>query len=139
MNIYFVFFSYFFSLDTPKRPKNHSLSGSRLFGAKPATPVAFRQVIKHNSRHPVQLKFDVQVMRYFATTSLAFNHANTEGFHTFVKYLDPKLHIKSDRTLARSKLPLLYKNVQNAIARRLEIDLAETSGVGFTTDIWTSK
>ena len=75
-----------------------------------------------------------------ATTNLAFNHVNNPGFHKFVKKLDPKFHIKSARTFVRSKLPLLYKLVTEAVTNKIVKDLKEGAvGVAFTTDMWSSR
>jgi len=131
------------------RPNKRMPKPKRLFlkspkGSRPSfvttTPAYFIRVVKHNIRSPAQLKFDLAVMEYLATTNLSFNHVNNPGFHKFVKKLDPKMHIKSARTFARSKLPLLYKQVQEAVTDKIVKDLKDNAvGVAFTTDMWSSK
>jgi hypothetical protein len=104
------------------------------------TPAYFVRVVKHNVRSPAQLKFDLAVMKYLTRSNLAFNHVNEPAFKEFVKYLDPKVHVKSSRTFARSKLPLLFKLVKEAVTNKIEADLKENAaGVAFTTDLWSSK
>jgi len=50
------------------------------------------------------------------------------------------MHIKSARTFARSKLPLLYKQVQEAVTDKIVKDLKDNAvGVAFSTDMWSSK
>jgi hypothetical protein len=79
-------------------------------------------------------------MKYLASTNLSFNHANSEGFREFVKYLDPKMNVKSGRTYARAKLPLLHRLVQEGVTNKLETDLKGCAvGFGLTTDLWSSK
>jgi hypothetical protein len=113
-------------------------------GARPSyvttTPSYFQRVVKHNVRSPVQLRFDLAVIKYLASCNLSFNHVNLPGFQEFVKYLDPKLHVKSSRTFARSKLPLLYKLVKEAVTNKVLDDLKENpGGLALTTDLWSSK
>ncbi len=128
---------------------NKSTARKKLFlktpkGSRPSyvttTPAYFQRVVKHNVRSPVQLKFDLAVIKYLARCNLSFNHVNQPGFQEFVKYLDPKLHVKSARTFARSKLPLLYRLVKEAVTTKIQTDLKEHAvGVSFSTDMWTSK
>ena len=87
----------------------------------------------------MQLKFDMDVMEYLVSSNLAFNHVNTAGFQTFVRKLDPKLHVKDKSTFSRAKLPLLFRNVQKAVTKMLNKDLENSTGVCFTTDIWSSR
>jgi hypothetical protein len=126
-----------FSGSTKPRRKILKTNGKPVFVT--TTPAYFQRVVKHNSRSPVQLKFDLAVMKYLASTSLSFNHVDTEGFRQFVKYLDPKMHVKSSRTFSRAKLPLLYKIVKAGVANKLETDLKDPVGVALTTDMWSSK
>jgi hypothetical protein len=123
-------------------PEHFSVAKKLLFStpsiSKPETPSVFR-VVKYNIRDPKQLKFDMQVMKYLATTSLSFNHVSLQGFQEFVKSFDPRLHVKSPRTFSRSKLPLLYKIVKEAVDKKIEADIHHTPGIGLTTDFWSSR
>ena len=135
-------------LDDPDDPdeldqENHSKAAKRLIFAtptssRPETPSAFR-VVKYGIRDPKQLKFDMQVMKYLATTTLSFHHVSLQGFQEFVRDFDPRLHVKSARTFSRSKLPLLYKIVKEAVDKKIEADIHHTPCVAFTTDTWTSR
>ncbi len=131
--------------DDPDDPEleTHSKAAKKLVFAtpsssRPETPSAF-QVVKYGMRDPKQLKFDMQVMKYLASTMLSFHHVSLLGFQEFVKDFDPRLHIKSPRTFSRSKLPLLYKIVKEAVDKKIEADIHHTPCVAFTTDMWTSR
>jgi hypothetical protein len=67
----------------------------------PQTPSVFRKVVKHNIRSIPQLKFDMEVTKMLVSCGLPFKVVNKVGFHTFIKYLDPKLSVKSNRTFMR--------------------------------------
>ena len=73
-----------------------------------ATPSVFRKVIKHNVRAIPQLKFDMEVAKLVVSSSLSFSFVNSEGFHKFVKYLDPKMHVKNNRTFMRFNIINCY-------------------------------
>ena len=104
------------------------------------TPAYFQRVVKHTVRSPAQLRFDLQVVKYLVGSNLAFNHVNGAAFQEFVKYLDPKVHVTSARTMARSKLPLLNKLVKEAVTNKIISDLKDLAdGIAFTTDLWSSK
>lgn len=135
-------------LDDPDDPDvpdegNHAKAAKKLIfstpaSSRPETPSAFR-VVKYSIRDPKQLKFDMQVMKYLATTTLSFHHVSLLGFQDFVKEFDPRLHVKSARTFSRSKLPLLYKIVKEAVDKKIEADIHHTPCAAFTTDMWTSR
>nr|XP_047138988.1 uncharacterized protein LOC124814927 [Hydra vulgaris] len=104
------------------------------------TPPYFQRIVKHNVRSPVQLKFDLAVMKYLAGSNLAFNHVNEAAFRNFVKYLDPKFHVKSARSMVRAKFSLLNRLVKEAVTNKIVTDLKDNAvGVAFTTDLWSSK
>lgn len=109
--------------------------------SRPRVPEAFRPktVVKHNAQSSVQLKFDLEVMKLLVRCNLPFSLVNTHGLRDFVAYLDPKMHLKDQRTFARSKLPLLYYNVKKAVEEKLAKDLDGLAGVAFTTDLWSSR
>jgi len=138
--------------ETPKRSQNDDSTddqqgpSKRLFGvaqtsksSQMQSPSVFRQVIKYNMTDKRQLRFDLEVMKFLASSNLPFNLVETEGFQNLIKFLDPRLNVKSSRTFARSKLPLLYKNVKTAVDKHLEEELPSCAGVAFTTDLWSSR
>jgi hypothetical protein len=53
--------------------------------------------------------------------------------------LDKKFHIKHPTTYARAKLPLLYKQVFLTVMENMKKDMVGTKGLGFTTDLWSSR
>jgi hypothetical protein len=65
------------------------------------SPSVFRQVIKYNMTDKRQLRFDLEVMKFLASSNLPFNLVETEGFQNLIKFLDPRLNVKSSRTFAR--------------------------------------
>jgi hypothetical protein len=101
--------------------------------------VLFRQVIKFNNQDKKQLQFDMEVMKFIALSNLSFNIVSSEGFIGLIKFLEPRYHVKSHRTFARSKLPLLYSNVKEAVDFKLQEELPSCDGVAFTTDLWSSR
>jgi hypothetical protein len=121
-----------------KKRQSTESAGTPLVPLK-ETPQVFRKVVKHNVRSVAQLKFDMEVTKYLVSTGLPFSHVNHAGFHSFIKYLDPKYIIKNNRTFMRSKLPLLYKIVKEAVEIKLSQDLEDCKGVCFTTDLWSSR
>lgn len=74
----------------------------------PDTPSVFRKVIKHNIRAIPQLKFDMEVTKMLVSCGLPFKVVNKPGFHSFVKYMDPKLTVKSNRTFMRFNVINIY-------------------------------
>jgi hypothetical protein len=124
-----------------KNPAKKLFNNSRGSAAtKLAIPVYFQKKLKHNARAPAQLKFDLAVIKYLASCNLSFNHVNLPGFIEFIKFLDPKYHVKSSRTFSRAKLPLLYRLCKQSVTKKIQNDLSEdTLGVALTTDCWSSK
>lgn len=124
--------------DTKKKRLSSDTPGTPLVPLKD-TPQVFRKVVKHNVRSVPQLKFDMEVTKYLVSTGLPFAHVNHQGFHKFIKFLDPKYIVKNNRTFMRAKLPLLYKIVKEAVEIKLSNDLEDSTGVCFTTDLWSSR
>jgi len=132
------------AVHTNKRTSRRKFFQKTPKGTRPSfvttMPAYFQRVVKHGVRSPVQLKFDLAIMKYLASCNLSFNHVNQPGFQEFVKYLDPKMHVKSARTFARSKLPLLFKLVKEAVTIKIQTDLKKNlGGLAFSTDMWSSK
>ena len=79
-----------------------------------------------------QLRTDLEVVAMLAQCNLPFSHIESQGFKRFISHLDPKVTVKSADTYSKTKLPLLYKNVQREVHRVLEKDLPQCDGVAFT-------
>lgn len=84
-------------ISTAKKIKTPDLNLEPL----PDTPSVFRKVVKHNIRAVPQLKFDMELTKMLVSCGLPFKLVNKPGFHTFIKYLDPKVSVKSNRTFMR--------------------------------------
>ena len=87
----------------------------------PGTPSVFRKVIKHNVRAIPQLKFDMEVTKLVVSSSLSFSFVNSEGFHKFVKYLDPKMTVKNNRTFMRFNIINCYIELLNFLFDKFRI------------------
>ena len=57
------------------------------------------------------------------------------GFGRLVSVLDPRYELPSRRTVMRNHLPSKYETIKQQLLQ----DLAVTTSVGLTTDIWTSR
>jgi hypothetical protein len=58
---------------------------------------------------------------------------------SFLEFADPKVTVKHSSTFRRRKCQLLHDSVKKAVEDVLQKDLPEVTGVGFTTDGWTSR
>lgn len=56
-----------------------------------------------------------------------------------ITYSQPKHSTFINTVNFRSKLPLLYKLVKEAVDIKLDRDLDDCPGVSFTTDLWSSR
>ena len=56
-----------------------------------------------------------------------------------LNYLCPKATIKSPTTLAKYKLPMLYKNIEKHVQEQLDEDISDSKIVAFTSDGWTTR
>lgn len=53
--------------------------------------------------------------------------------------MNPKVTVKSKSTLTRRLIPLLHRNLKDAMERTLAKDRPDMVGVAFTSDIWSSR
>jgi len=53
--------------------------------------------------------------------------------------MNPKVTVKSKSALTKRMLPLVHRNLKEAMAKILERDLPQLGGVAFTSDIWSSR
>ena len=113
-----------------KRPKSQA--------TEPPTNL-FNNYIKYNLQDPKQLKWDLEIMTLLALENLPFSFVETPGFKRLITFADPKVNIKSATTFSKRKLPLLYDNVKGMVDKDLKKDLPDCEGLGFSTDLWTSR
>ena len=116
------------SRGTPKSPRFSNLLD---------TP--FNRYLKLDIRSKAQLKFDLEVTKFLVQANLPFNLVSTKAFTDFVHSIDKKFHIKNPTTFSKAKLPLLYKQVKEAVTLKMNKDLSGTNGIAFTSDVWSSR
>lgn len=96
-------------------------------------------VIKHNVRSVKQLEFDMRVTLLVANAGLPFAFVDSDAYKEFWAWKAPEYHLKCAQTLSKSKLPLLFRQVEEALFSRLKSELKHGSAIGFTADGWSSK
>ncbi len=95
--------------------------------------------LKYPSSDRRQLAFDMIITRYIVTSSLPFTHVDTESFRTMMATLQPRATVKSASALTRSKLPSIFHLMRKELDNVLRKELANTPGVAFFADYWTSQ
>ena len=53
--------------------------------------------------------------------------------------MNPKVTVKSASTLSKRFVPLLHRNLKEAMQKVMDKDRPEMAGVAFTSDIWSSR
>ena len=79
------------------------------------------------------------IMEYLVEASLPFTHVESIAFKKLAARWQPRITVKAATTFSRNKLPRLYKAMQEVFHDRTLKDLKDCPGVGFTTDLWTSR
>jgi hypothetical protein len=102
-------------------------------------PDCFIKSQKFSSQDPKQLKFDLDLTKFFCKLGLPFEVLDDEGAQEFIDEVNNKYTVKCATTFRRQKLPLLYERVKEEMQRAFAKDFPELKGVSFTTDIWTSR
>ena len=98
-----------------------------------------KAVIKHNVRSMKQLEFDMRITLLVCNAGLPFAFVDCEAYKDFWAWKDPEYHLKCAQTLSKGKLPLLYRQVEEALFARLQSEIKRSSAIGFTADGWSSK
>ena len=99
----------------------------------------FNRYLKLDIRSKAQLKFDLEVTKFLVQANLPFNLVSTQAFKNFIASLDRKFHIKNPTTFSKAKLPLLYKQIKDAVTLKMKKELPGTVGIAFTSDMWISR
>ena len=102
-------------------------------------PDCFIKNQKFSSQDPKQLKFDLDLTKYFCKVGIPFEVLDHEGSQEFIDEVNNKLTVKCATTFRRQKLPILYERVKEEMQKAFAKDFPELKGVSFTTDIWTSR
>jgi len=79
----------------------------------------------------VQLEFDTVLTLSLVLANLPFNIVENPGIKMLLNYLMPKANIKTPKTLARAKLPMLYNNLKKEVQKQLAKDLPDINLVRF--------
>lgn len=118
---------------TPKKSRR------ALFGDDNDDESGITRYQKYASGDRRQLAFDMWTTEYLVESSLPFNHVESAAFKKYIARLQPRALVKAATTFSRNKLPRLYAAMKYALDERLEADLTSCAGLGFTTDLWTSR
>ena len=106
---------------------------------KPGAKKPVSAILKHNVRSVKQLEFDMHITLLVCNAGLPFAFVDSEAYKDFWAWKDPEYHLKCSQTLSKSKLPLLYRQVEEALYSRLQSEVKRSSSIGFTADGWSSK
>jgi len=99
----------------------------------------FTQVKKWPPQSEQQLEFDTVLTLSLALMNLPFHIIGSDGFKMLMNYLCPRANLKNPTTLAKFKLPMVYKNLRNDVKRQVEKDIPHCNLAAFTTDGWTAR
>ena len=99
----------------------------------------FNRFLKLDIRSKAQLKCDLEITKFLVAANLPFNLVSTQAFKNLVAFFDKKYHVKNHTTFSKAKLPLLYKQVKEAVTQKMKKELPGTTGIGFTSDFWSSR
>jgi tRNA (cytidine32/guanosine34-2'-O)-methyltransferase len=95
--------------------------------------------LKYKSNSDMQRRAEMDMAIYIVTGNLAFNHIDSKPFRRFMAARDPKVRVRSRSSLVKTTLPLLERNLVEAMDGLLQEHLPKVPGAGFTTDIWSSR
>lgn len=88
---------------------------------------------------PKQRSMELVMMAMFVDCSLPFALFDKQMFRFAMRQLEPCFRARGRQSYAKYTLPLLFENVEKAVADVLEHDLPEAQFVSFTTDFWKSR
>ena len=94
---------------------------------------------KFSSNDKRQLIADLEFMKYLRMANLPLTHVGSDSFKELMAYTMPEVNLKAPSTYSRSKLPILYQNIREAVLIILKKDLQNVDALGFTTDLWSSR
>ena len=120
---------------TSTTPKSKSKTSPRL----QSMDSPFNRFLKLDIRSKAQLKCDLEITKFLVAANLPFNLVSTQAFKDLVAFFDKKYHVKNHTTFSKAKLPLLYKQVKEAVTLKMKKELPGTNGIAFTSDFWSSR
>jgi len=86
-----------------------------------------------------QIAFDFQIMLTIIKNNWSFKELEKEGTIELIAFLAPQARIKDESTYRKIKLPLVYKQLQEAVGMMLKKDLPKAGDIAFTADFWKSR
>lgn len=95
--------------------------------------------VKYNKDSNFQRRADLDLAIYFVTGNKPFNEIESEPFRRLIASMNPKVTVKSKSALTKRLVPLLHRNLKEAMEKILAKDLPDLGGVAFTSDIWSSR
>jgi hypothetical protein len=108
-----------------------------------ASPEGQRNTIdryrKYASGDRRQLAFDQSLTRMLVAGSHPFSLVEADHFRQFFAEVLPRVTIKSASTFAKNKIPRLHDAMKSELVKTFLEDLTGTSGVSFTSDMWTAR
>jgi hypothetical protein len=93
---------------------------------------------KYASGDRRQLAFDQGITQFLVGGYHPFALVDANHFHQLFVDLLPRVIIKSASTFAKNKMPHLHNAMRQGLVSPLLEQLAGTSGISFTSDMWTS-
>ena len=103
----------------------------------PKTPLD--RVVKYEARGKMQLRWDLWLTEYWVKLGLPWSMLDHPAHKEFWTRENPKYHLKNSSTFSRAKVPLLYRQVKNAVDSKVKEGILHTTGVAFTVDHWMSS
>jgi len=95
------------------------------------------QYRKYSSGDRHQLDFDQVITQILVAGYHPFARVDADHFHQLFADLLPQVTVKSASTFAKNKRPHLHNAMRQELVSPLLEQLAGTSGISFTSDIWT--
>ena len=86
-----------------------------------------------------QQEFDAVLILSFFLSNIPLKMVESPGIQMLLNYLCLKATIKSSTTLAKYKLPMLYKNIEKHVQEQLDEDIPNSKIVAFTSDGWAAR
>jgi hypothetical protein len=90
-----------------------------------------------SDRH--QLDYDMWTTEFLVAGSHPFALVDSDHFRQYMAKLCPRVQVKSASTFAKNKVPRLHDAMRAELINTLMEQLAGTSGISFTSDMWTSR
>ena len=129
-------------LATPPSKRHRTETGS-ISGVKPIMKTPFTSsrpsILRYEIQGRVQKKFDLWVTELWVRLGLPWSLLDHPAYKDFWQKVDGKYHLKHSTVFSRSKLGVLFREVKKAVDKQIAKEVQFTTGVGFTSDHWTSR